>query len=373
MVIKQRDAGSLDQPYHAFDAAAQLARYALASGLCTGKRVLDVACGEGHGASLLRRWGASRVVGVDAAAETIAAAQRLSADPAIEFLCCDADALPERLGADARFDVIVWFATLGCVPDPKQLLQSLRALLADGGVMLVNCPNSRIAVPDDARTPHYPTAYGFDDFRRLCEQSVGPVTQWMIETPGLGAVQIPLDQLAGSNTDVSTLLQDKSLGHALLLPPQADPWPSLDDCIAYIAIWGAKVSSAAVMSPVSGSNHLVSWRRIEALERAEAELARMQHVIEDMRIENRRLLAEQQEDRRQLLLYAEQAAVHLASQSQFRGVLDGIMWKATNLYHRFGARFPRTARLMLPPLRAVWRSTPVKLRSRVKRASLAGR
>jgi 2-polyprenyl-3-methyl-5-hydroxy-6-metoxy-1,4-benzoquinol methylase len=50
-------------------------RYHFAARWCEGKRVLDVACGEGYGSALLAR-GASRVTGVDISPEAVAHAQK---------------------------------------------------------------------------------------------------------------------------------------------------------------------------------------------------------------------------------------------------------------------------------------------------------
>ena len=51
-----------------------LHRYAIACGLAKGRRVLDIACGEGYGSKLLAGV-ATEVTGVDIDAETIAHAQ----------------------------------------------------------------------------------------------------------------------------------------------------------------------------------------------------------------------------------------------------------------------------------------------------------
>jgi SAM-dependent methyltransferase len=298
-----------DHPYHAFDAAVHAARYGLARTMCADKRVLDIACGEGYGSLLLRRWGAARVVGVDVAAEAIAVAKRLFADPAIEYLCCDAYDLPERLGDEALFDVIVSFETIEHVQDPKRLLHMLRSLLAPGGVMMVSCPNDEIAYHDGGSNPFHLASYSFEDFRRLCEEAAGPVTQWMIETPSVGAVLVTRERLLGDETGGPEILRGEELDHAIIMPPQANVRPSLKDCLAYIAIWGARFPDAVAASPVSYSGYMYPWKRVIAAERAEAELARAGREIQELQAENRRLRAEQQEDRRQLLLYAERLRV----------------------------------------------------------------
>ena len=51
-----------------------LHRYAVAAALADGKRVLDIACGEGYGSNLLAAT-AAQVIGVDIASEVIAHAR----------------------------------------------------------------------------------------------------------------------------------------------------------------------------------------------------------------------------------------------------------------------------------------------------------
>jgi len=61
----------------------------------TGLSVLDLACGDGMGTRLLKRWGAARVMGVDISAQMIALArQREDAEPmGIEYRVADAATL----------------------------------------------------------------------------------------------------------------------------------------------------------------------------------------------------------------------------------------------------------------------------------------
>jgi hypothetical protein len=185
----------------------------------------------------------------------------------------------------------------------------LRSLLAPGGVMMVSCPNDEIAFRDGGSNPFHLARYTFDDFRRLCEEEEGLVTQWMIETPSLGAVLVTRERLLGDEAGGPEILRGEELDHAIIMPPQANVRPSLKDCLAYIAIWGARFPDAVAASPVSYSGYMYPWKRVIAAERAEAELARAGREIQELQAENRRLRAEQQEDRRQLLLYAERLRV----------------------------------------------------------------
>src|SRR5690242_5479118 len=82
-------------PYNAMLAAEHMARYVLAQPLCAGKRVLDIACGEGYGTSFLKSSGAASVVGIDISEEAIAAANARFGQAGVTFAAGDA------LSADA--------------------------------------------------------------------------------------------------------------------------------------------------------------------------------------------------------------------------------------------------------------------------------
>jgi ubiquinone/menaquinone biosynthesis C-methylase UbiE len=79
-------------------------RYHFAARWCQGKRVLDVACGEGYGTALLARR-AAHVTGADISAEAIAHARsRYGSLANAEFLEASCTALPLD---DASVDVAI--------------------------------------------------------------------------------------------------------------------------------------------------------------------------------------------------------------------------------------------------------------------------
>ena len=130
--------------YNAMYAAEHVVRYYCVSGLCRGKRVLDVACGEGYGSSLLATWGAAEVVGVDVSAEAIDAARQVFAKPNIKFLQGDACRLNDVLGDVREFDLIVSFETMEHVEDVPALLSGILRYLAKGGAIVITCPNDHV-------------------------------------------------------------------------------------------------------------------------------------------------------------------------------------------------------------------------------------
>lgn len=141
--------------------AEHLARYLFAAAFCAGRRVLDIACGSGYGAYILKIMGAAEVIGVDSDAPAIAGARRHYCAEGVEFRVADATALDLD---GAPFDLIVAFETLEHLEDPKGFLQSVKRHLAPGGLFIISCPN-------DARSlsvsPSHLRHYTYGEFRDL--------------------------------------------------------------------------------------------------------------------------------------------------------------------------------------------------------------
>lgn len=114
-----------------------LHRYALAMQLVRGKRVLDIACGEGYGSALMAGIAAS-VMGVDIDAATIARAKEKYTGNSITFLTGSVDAIP---CADAGMDVIISFETIEHHNRHKEMMQEIKRVLAPGGILLISSPD----------------------------------------------------------------------------------------------------------------------------------------------------------------------------------------------------------------------------------------
>jgi SAM-dependent methyltransferase len=116
-------------------------RYAFATGLVAGRRVLDAACGEGYGSALLGRF-AARVSGVDIDPEAIAHARaRYADDGRIEFFEADCCALPFD---DDSFDCIVSFETVEHLDNQSGLFGELRRVLKPEGFALISSPDREV-------------------------------------------------------------------------------------------------------------------------------------------------------------------------------------------------------------------------------------
>ena len=100
-------------------------RYRFAKDFVRGKRVLDIACGEGYGAAALAKAGASSVVGVDVSADVCDHALRkygLDARPG------DAQAIPLP---DRSIDLVVSFETIEHVDDPNVFVRECARVLVN--------------------------------------------------------------------------------------------------------------------------------------------------------------------------------------------------------------------------------------------------
>jgi SAM-dependent methyltransferase len=115
-------------------------RYAFARRYAAGKRVLDVACGEGYGSAILAA-GAASVTGVDIDAATVAHARATYASRAnLSFVEGSAAKLPL---ADASVDLVVSFETIEHLdaPDQPKMLAEFARVLAPDGALVLSAPN----------------------------------------------------------------------------------------------------------------------------------------------------------------------------------------------------------------------------------------
>jgi SAM-dependent methyltransferase len=110
------------------------AAYRWAAGAVAGRVVLDVGSGPGHGAMVLHRAGAQAVVGVDRDPEAVESATRLYGAHA-SFLQAEPMALPL---APASFDLVICFRALEEEPDPDAVLDGLRRVLAEDGLLIAS-------------------------------------------------------------------------------------------------------------------------------------------------------------------------------------------------------------------------------------------
>jgi SAM-dependent methyltransferase len=143
-------------------------RYAIAERSCVGKRVLDVACGEGYGAAFLARRAAD-VVAADIDEPTIVQARRSYYQENLQFVVAPADNLPI---IDGSIDVITCFETIEHLEDHEAMLAEFRRVLAPGGLLFISSPNKLVYTDiQGARNPFHVSELYFEEFRDLLVRS----------------------------------------------------------------------------------------------------------------------------------------------------------------------------------------------------------
>jgi SAM-dependent methyltransferase len=138
-----------------------------------GRRVLDMACGEGYGSEVLSR-GAASVVGVDANPEAHDHALRRYTRQNLRF----ERGLVETFGEPGAYDAVVFLQTIEHVPDPAAVLRHFGWLLAPGGVAYVSTPNLLTLAPAGAEksaNPWHIKEYRAAEFAALCRGVFGQV------------------------------------------------------------------------------------------------------------------------------------------------------------------------------------------------------
>jgi SAM-dependent methyltransferase len=136
-----------------------------------GRRVVDLACGEGYGSAVLARTARS-VVGVDANPEAFEHARLKYTSDRVTF---ERDMIETWRG---EVDCVVFLQTIEHVQDPDAVLAHVREVIGPHGVAFVSTPNLlTLAEPgaEKSGNPWHVKEYRAGEFRELCERHFGAV------------------------------------------------------------------------------------------------------------------------------------------------------------------------------------------------------
>jgi SAM-dependent methyltransferase len=121
-------------------------RYRFATRFVSGRKVLDIACGEGYGSAALLRGGAASLVGVDVSLE---ACEHATRKYGIDARVGDASRIPLP---DQSVEVVVSFETIEHISDQCLFIDECQRVLSPGGILVLSTPNRdvyRETVPDN--------------------------------------------------------------------------------------------------------------------------------------------------------------------------------------------------------------------------------
>jgi SAM-dependent methyltransferase len=143
-----------------------LAVYEWIAARARGRRVVDLACGEGYGSAVLARTAAS-VVGVDANPEAFEHARLKYTNERVRF---ERNMLEIWTG---DVDCVVFLQTIEHVQDPDAVMAHIHDLIGPAGVAYVSTPNVLTLAPKGAQrsgNPWHVREYRAAEYRALCER-----------------------------------------------------------------------------------------------------------------------------------------------------------------------------------------------------------
>jgi 2-polyprenyl-3-methyl-5-hydroxy-6-metoxy-1,4-benzoquinol methylase len=141
-----------------------LAIYEWIAARAHGRRIADLACGEGYGSSVLGRTARS-VVGVDANPEAYEHARAKYTSDTVSF---ERDMIELWQG---DVDCVVFLQTIEHVQDPDAVLERVRELIGPSGVAYVSTPNVLTLAPAGAErsgNPWHVREYRSEEYAALC-------------------------------------------------------------------------------------------------------------------------------------------------------------------------------------------------------------
>lgn len=220
--------------------AVHIARYQMAKPYIAGKRVLDIACGEGYGSWLLKEWGAASVIGVDRNEEAIHHARQLYTRDDVVFISENA----EQLDLEKKFDVIVSMETFEHIADQNSYLLQLKRHLISNGVLIISCPNDHWYYNNEESNPFHVRKYTFNEFVLESEAILGKARSWFIGTNCFGYASLSYDSESHTVQYSKSLLPHTDLYFSSdasdinIHQNTSNTFLTADQGLYYVGIWG---------------------------------------------------------------------------------------------------------------------------------------
>nr|WP_254213032.1 methyltransferase domain-containing protein [Burkholderia multivorans] len=179
-------------------------RYGWVLDVVSGKDVLDIACGEGYGSSLLAK-SARSVVGVDIDPKTVAhASQRYAGEGNLRFVAGSASSIPL---VDSSIDVVVSFETIEHLAEQHEMLTEIRRVLKPNGMVVISSPNKKVYSDDrDYHNEFHVKELYFDEFDALLREHF-PSIRYFGQRMVTSSLLLPIDK-KGDHYTALTLDRD---------------------------------------------------------------------------------------------------------------------------------------------------------------------
>ncbi len=224
--------GFENEKYNALEVSIHMNRYLLARNTVNGKKVLDVACGEGYGSKLLKTWGAASVDGVDISRKSIKTAKKMFKGKGITFHEGSAEKLEFP---DAHFDLIISLETIEHLNDPLAYLNELRRVANKDATIIITCPNDYKYYPTaDTGNKYHLRKYTEDEFIDLVVPVLGEPDHKMYGFFLNGWLNTDVLRHGGGMEDLYRYMESPG---SYILPADNT---ALKDCVYFTAIWSSE-------------------------------------------------------------------------------------------------------------------------------------
>jgi 2-polyprenyl-3-methyl-5-hydroxy-6-metoxy-1,4-benzoquinol methylase len=235
--------------YMAIEGAIHLGRYSIVKSICKGKKVLDIACGEGYGSYLLSKWGAKEVVGIDISQEAIEKANKYFKLDNINFYKMNAENLNKI--EDSSFDLIVSFETIEHLKNSGKFLKEVARVATKDAIIVISCPNDYFYYPDVKQyNPYHVKKYTFEDFTKLTESILGKNVNYFFGTYINGYINLSTNKTQAYELDKEQeYMLDYENINTMIIPP--DTVINKNNCCYYIGVWNDRLLDNAIIYPYS--------------------------------------------------------------------------------------------------------------------------
>lgn len=226
--------------YNAIEASIHLNRYLSAKKFVAGKKVLDIACGEGYGSYLMKQWGAKEVTGVDISEEALAVAKEKFSCGGIIYINHTAEELPFE---NDCFDVVVSYETVEHLDYPEKFLAEIKRVAKKEATIIISCPNDPYYYKNDfVSNPYHKRKYTWFDFSELSRKYLGDDVEWYFGFATNGYMTIPEkecklpDKDDLENIDMQEMLKENYMEFSIYV--QSDRYINHWNANYYLGVWG---------------------------------------------------------------------------------------------------------------------------------------
>ena len=223
---------SMDEKFSSLEASIHLARYNMALQFCSGKKVLDVACGEGYGSFLISNANSAEVVGVDVDKKSIEKAKKNFKNSNLKYMVSDAINLSQI--QDNYFDVVISYETFEHVKNVDLFLKEVSRVSKNDAIIMITCPNDYFYYEDNESNPFHFAKYHFNEFKDKCEKYLGKNVNYFAGMHCEGFLNYDCENMS-TNRIQKDMLSNDYKSNSFVVPSESKI--NYDDCNYYIGVW----------------------------------------------------------------------------------------------------------------------------------------